>query len=138
METTAYDKPVPQPSYESQPYWDGLREHKLMLQQCAECGQIRHYPRAVCPKCYSMDIKWARASGRGTVHSWTISHHAFQFGFKKELPLILVIVDLEEGVRMNSQLKGASADDLRIGLAVEVIFEDATRELSLPYFRIAR
>ena len=136
--TETYDKLVPTPSIDSQPYWDGLKEHKLKLQKCANCGKIRHYPRPVCGSCWSMEVDWIEASGKGTVHSWTVSHHAFLPAYKKELPLILVTVDLEEGVRMNSQLRDSKPEDLKLGMPVEVIYEDATDDLTLPMFRPAR
>jgi len=136
--TETYDKLAPTPSIDSQPYWDGLKEHKLKLQKCANCGKIRHYPRPVCDSCWSMEVDWIEASGKGTVHSWTVSHHAFLPAYKKELPLILVTVDLEEGVRMNSQLRDSKPEDLKLGMPVEVIYEDATDDLTLPMFRPAR
>ena len=132
-----YAKPLPQPSLESAAFWQGLREHRLLLQRCARCAKIRHYPRPVCDACYAMEYDWAEASGRGTVHSWTVSHHAFHPGFKADLPYTLVTVDLEEGVRMHSRLIGATSDRLRLGLPVEVVFEDVTPELTLAFFRIA-
>ena len=136
-ETQHYSKPLPQPSLESAPFWQGLLEHRLLLQRCAGCAKIRHYPRPVCDVCYTMEYDWVDASGRGTVHSWTVSHHAFHPGFKTDLPYSVVTVDLDEGVRMQSRLIGASPDRLCIGLPVEVVYEDVTPELTLALFRIA-
>ena len=76
MTAETYLKPVPEPTHESKPYWDGLQNGRLLLQKCGQCGKIRHYPRPVCDVCYSFEVKWIEASGRGTVHSWTITHHA--------------------------------------------------------------
>jgi uncharacterized OB-fold protein len=127
-------KPMPEPSPDSKPYWDGLNEGRLVLQQCAACKRVRHYPRPVCDTCYSMEAAWVQATGRGRVHSWTVAHHAFHPGFKAELPYILAIVDLEEGVRMNAQVRGMTPAELRIGLAVQVAFERTTDGLTLPVF----
>lgn len=132
MDATAYDKPVPTPTPDTRPYWDGLREGRLLLQTCGACGKVRHYPRPVCDGCWSMQVEWVEASGEGTVHSWTVSHHAFHPGFKPSLPLILVTVDLEEGVRLCAQARGLAPDDLSIGLPVRIGFEPATDELTLP------
>ena len=77
-----YAKLAPQPTADTQPYWDGLNAHQLRLQRCADCGKVRHYPRPVCDACYSMRAEWIDASGRGRVHSWTTTHHAFHPGFK--------------------------------------------------------
>jgi hypothetical protein len=127
-------KPVPEPTRDSKPYWDGLDEGRLLLQQCAACRKIRHYPRPVCDACYSMEVDWVEASGRGRVHSWTVAHHPFHAGFKDELPYILALVDLEEGVRMNAQMRGMAADEMRIGLPIRVDFERTTDGVTLPVF----
>lgn len=134
--TKIYSKPLPQPTIDSQPYWDGLKQRRLLLQTCGNCRKIRHYPRPVCDACYSMDVDWTDAHGRGVVHSWTQTHHPFHLGFRGETPYILVIVELIEGVRMQSQLIDASIERVHIGLAVEVIFIDATDDVTLPLFRI--
>jgi uncharacterized OB-fold protein len=134
MDQTTYDKPLPEPSPDTAPYWDGLHAGKLMLQSCGACGKIRHYPRPVCPFCYSMETRWQPASGRGLVHSWTITHHAFHPGFKRDLPLMLATVDLDEGVRMQAQLRGVDASDLKIGMPVRIVFEAATKDVTLPVF----
>lgn len=127
-----YAKLTPQPTSDTQPYWDGLNAGRLRLQRCADCGKVRHYPRPVCDTCYSMNVAWMDASGRGRVHSWTVTHHPFHPGFKPDLPYTLVTVDLEEGVRMNAQLRGMDPGELRIGLPVRVGFEQATEGLTLP------
>ena len=129
-----YLKPVPEPGRDTRPYWDALNEGRLVIQRCGQCGKPRHYPRPVCDACYSMDVDWKEASGRGTVHSWTVAHHPFHIGFKRELPYLVVTVDLEEGVRMQAQLRNADETSLRIGLPVEIRFERAKADLTLPYF----
>ncbi|MFM9938320.1 MAG: Zn-ribbon domain-containing OB-fold protein [Hyphomicrobiaceae bacterium] len=131
--TTDYMKPLPDPTPDTQAFWDGLNQGKLLLQICSDCGKPRHYPRIVCPHCYSMQHRWVAASGNGIVQSWTVAHHAFHPGFKAELPYTLVTVDLAEGVRMNAQLRGDAAK-LKIGVPVRVAFELATKDLTLPVF----
>jgi len=134
MSEAEYLKPVPTPNRDTQPYWDGLNEGRLMLQKCAACGKLRHYPRPVCDACYSMQAEWVEASGRGRVHSWTVTHHPFNIGFKRELPITLATVDLAEGVRMQVQLRGVGPERLRIGLPVELRYERAKEGLTLPFF----
>ena len=129
-----YAKLTPSPTADTQPYWDGLNEGRLRLQRCADCGKLRHYPRPVCDACFSMNVAWVDASGRGSVHSWTVTHHAFHPGFKPDLPYALVTVDLDEGVRVQAQLRGLDPSELRIGLPVQVAFEAATDSLTLPVF----
>jgi imidazolonepropionase-like amidohydrolase len=93
--STSYAKLTPQPTPDTQPYWDGLTAHVLRLQRCADCGKVRHYPRPVCDACYSMRVDWIDASGRGNVHSWTTTHHAFHPGFKPDLKLEAMLPVLE-------------------------------------------
>lgn len=135
MSNNNYIKPLPEPTLDSKPFWEALKRHSLELQKCPGCGKIRHYPRPVCDQCFSMEVEWIKASGRGKVFSWTVAHHPFHPGFKAEIPYVLVTVELEEGVRMVSQLKGATAEEMKIGLPVEVVFEDVTAEFTLPMFR---
>ena len=137
MSQQDYQKPIPDPTLESQPFWDALREHRLTIQQCASCGKFRHYPRPVCDQCYSLDVKWSEISGEGVVHSWAVCHHAFHPGFKDEIPYVLVTVDLAEGVRMVGRLLDAKADSLRIGQPVRAEFLDASDALTLVVFRPA-
>ena len=129
-----YDKTVPSPTAETRAYWDGLNEKRLRLQRCADCGKVRHYPRPVCDACWSMNADWVDAAGTGTVHSWTVTHHAFHPGFKRDLPYVLLTVDLPEGVRMNAQARGIDPATLRIGTPVRVAFEPVTDGLTLPVF----
>lgn len=132
-------KPTPEPTLDSLPYWEGLRAHRLVLQRCAACGKVRHYPRPVCDACHSMDAAWTEASGRATVHSWTVCHHAFHPGFKRELPYVLVTVDLDEGVRLVAPAERIAEEALAIGLPVEIGFHDtrtaAGEPLTLPVVR---
>lgn len=127
-----YRKPVPEISNDTRPYWDGLKAGKLMLQRCADCGKVRHYPRPMCDGCYSMNVDWVQSTGKGTVHSYTISHHPFHAGFKEEMPYVLITVDLEEGVRLNAQARGIGEDEVRVGMPVKIGFEVATEAFSLP------
>lgn len=135
MSDKPYEKPVPEPSLDSRPYWEGLEQQKLMLQQCAGCGRTRHYPRPMCDACYSTEVRWITASGRGTVYSWTVTHQPFNPGFRDELPMVLATVDLEEGVRMLAHLREVAPEQVRIGLPVKVEFERAREGLTLPYLR---
>lgn len=132
MSKSPQERLLPNPDPVSQPFWDALHEHRLVLQKCGQCGAIRHYPRPVCDQCYSMEVEWADASGKGTVHSWTVSHHAFHISFKRDLPITLALIDLDEGVRLNCQLKDIDPEDIRIGLPVRVGFEDLTDDVTVP------
>ena len=134
MGTEIEQKPAPHPTPESQPYWDGAASGTLRLQRCNGCGKVRHYPQLVCTECHSLGVEWIDGSGRGTVHSWTVAHHAFHPAFKEDLPYTLVTVDLAEGPRALGRLDAASQSRLRIGLPVQVSFPKDTAGVALPLF----
>ena len=127
-------RPLPTPTRESKPYWEGMKEGRLRLQHCAKCGKARHYPKPVCPHCYSMESQWQDVPLDGTVNSWTVCHHPFNFFFKQQAPYVVALVDMVAGVRVNAPLRGVAEKDLRIGLPVRLAFEPVTAEVTLPYF----
>lgn len=92
-------RPKPPDNDVSRPYWKAAANGQLLIQKCGSCSALRHYPRLICDQCYSNATEWIVASGRGSIHSWTIVHHAFHPAFKDELPYTLVTVDLDEGPR---------------------------------------
>jgi uncharacterized OB-fold protein len=132
MTDAAATRPLPTPTRDSAPYWQGLLEGRLMLQSCAKCGKVRHYPRPICDACYSSEARWIEAKGAGKVHSWTVCHHAYHPAFKGEVPYTLVLVDLPEGVRINAPLRGPGGDSLRIGQPVRIAAERVNDEVALP------
>ena len=128
-------KPSPRVTPDNRPFWEGCRERVLRLPWCAACERAFLPPAPVCPTCFGERLEWRAASGRGTVHSWTVSHQAFHPAFGDRLPIVLATVDLEEGVRMNCRLDGVAPGEIEIGLPVEVGFEDVGGGVTLPYFR---
>ena len=135
------DRPLPHPiTPEARPYWDGAREGKLMLPRCRACEKAFFYPRVLCPFCASRDIEWIRASGRGRLHSFEIAHQIMNKAFKVKTPVILAMVELEEGPRLLTNLVNAEPDPkaLRCDMPVEVVFEKLTDEISLPMFQPAK
>ena len=133
----AYKKPLPRIDEETRGFWEALARHELYFQRCRDCGTKRLYPRALCPSCLSSRPEWVRASGRGTVYSFSVTHQNQAPGFREELPYVLAIVELEEGVRLMTNVVGCAPDAVRVGMAVEVVFEDVTPEITLPKFRPA-
>ncbi len=118
---------------DSRPYWEGLAQGELGIQRCDSCGQAVFYPRAICPHCFSNTLSWIVASGRGTIYSYTVAHQAFG-PFAADVPFVVAIVELEEGVRMMSRIVGAAREEVAIGKAVQVTFEAVGEDLTLPYF----
>jgi len=128
-------KPLPQVSPEMAPFFDAARRHVLAVQHCAGCGTMRFPARTICSKCLSRDATWAPVSGRGTVFSFAIMHQAIHPGFAAETPYAVVVVELDEGPRLLSNLVDCPTADVHIGMPVEVVFDDMTPEVTLPKFR---
>ena len=132
----AYRKPLPRIDEESRGFWEALARHELYFQRCRDCGTKRFYPRALCTSCLSSATEWVRASGRGTVYSFTVTHQNQAPGFREELPYVLAVVELAEGIRMMTNVIGCAPDAVRVGMTVEIVFEDVTAEITLPKFRL--
>jgi uncharacterized OB-fold protein len=135
MAETAYKKPIPHVDEESKGYWEACRRHELVLQRCSACRTLRYYPRAVCPECMSSEVTWERMSGRGTVYTFTATYQNQSPGFRDELPYVLAYVTLDEGVQMLTNIVGCPADQVKIGMPVEVTFEDVNDHIAIPRFR---
>lgn len=133
----AYKKPVPMVTPESQFYWEKCKQHELWMRYCNRCQQPYFYPRDVCPMCGSRDVTWRQMSGRGRIHTFAIVHRPPTPAFADDVPFVTAIVELDEGPRMmtNILMADPTPEKLRVGMPVEVVFEDITEEISLPKFR---
>ena len=134
-EDRKYKKPLPRVDEESKGFWEACQRHELYVQRCGDCGLLRHYPRALCPSCLSDRTEWVRCSGKGTVYTFTVTHQNQAAGFRDELPYVMAYVELQEGLRLLTNIVGCAAEAVRIGMAVEVVFEDVTADVTLPKFR---
>lgn len=132
--TTGYRKPLPYIHSETKVYWEGAKKHELLIRKCNSCGAYHFYPRDFCPKCFSSHVDWVRTNGRGIIYSFTICHRPAG-GFENDAPYNIALIELDEGVRMMSTVVDCPNADLRIGMPVEVVFDDVTPEVTLPKFR---
>jgi len=132
-----YEKLLPRIDEMSRPYWEGAKRHELLLQKCQECGHYRYPPGETCPSCLSDRLEWVKVSGRGSVYTWTVFHQAYHPAYKDDIPYAVVAVELEEGPRMITNLVNCRIEDIKMGMPVEVVFDDVTEEVSLPKFRPA-
>jgi hypothetical protein len=132
---SAYAKPLPQITPEMKPFWDAARRHELVVQRCHACRAYRFPARDICSRCLSREADWTRVSGRGTVFSWAVMHQVYHPGFAGEIPYAVVVIELDEGARLVSNLVGCPVGDIRAGMPVEVVFEDVTPDVTLPKFR---
>jgi len=138
MPASQYHKPLPAISSLNKPFWDALKHRQLRLQKCDQCGKVWYPPSPLCPSCWSRQFTWTSLSGRGRVNSWVVFHQSYFRGFDNELPYNVAEVELDEGPRVLTNLVGVANDQIRAGMAVEVVFEDATDEIALAKFRPRR
>src|SRR5437764_12940025 len=129
-EPRSYKKPLPRVDEESRGYWEALARHELYFQRCRDCGAARFYPRALCPACLSSATEWVRASGRGTVYTFTVTHQNQTPGFREELPYVLAMVELAEGPRLLTTPVGGGPAAVRCGMPCSVALEAATAEFT--------
>ncbi len=129
-----FPRPVPGP--EDAPFWESCREHELRLQRCDDCGTFRYHPRARCPQCRSAHATWTAVRGTGTVASFTICYPPVLPAFADRAPYNAVVVQLDEGPFMVSNLVDIDNDAIEVGLPVEVTFVDLDDDLTLPQFRV--
>ena len=129
--------PRPVPIEVTRPFWDGLAVDEIRLQRCRACSAWVFYPRPRCSTCLSDSLDWHTVSGRGTVYPYTVARQATQPAFAGQVPQLLAIVELDEGVRMTTTLVDAAPEDLRVGLPVTPVFDHGGDGVTLLRFRPA-
>jgi hypothetical protein len=128
--------PLPVPDEDSAPFWEYCRNGELRAQRCTACGRLRYPPRPTCPQCGSIGVEWQPLSGRGKVYTYAVSHQAIHPALEGRVPWTTIIVELDEGLRMTSNLiEGSPA--IEIGTPVEVVFEAVNDEITLPRFKVS-
>ena len=126
--------PLPQPTPESKPFFDALKQRRLLIQRCRECDYAYYYPRPFCPTCLSVSVEWEEASGKGKLYSFVINHRAAP-GFVA--PYVIAVVELDEGPRMMTNLVEVEPDPemVRCEMRVEIVFDNVDDDFTLPRFR---
>jgi uncharacterized OB-fold protein len=138
VETETLTKPIPIPDHDTQPFWDGCKEHELRGQRCTSCGRFRWPPQPFCPACYSWENEWVKLSGRGTVKAFSVVHHSAVPSFKDSLPYVTAIIELEgtDGhVEIMSNVIDCPWEEVKVGMPVEVRFVDLSPDATLHQFR---
>ena len=136
-----HKKPVPIPQPESDFYWEKARQRELWLRRCNACGQAYFYPRDISPCCFSRDTTWIKAGGSATLYTYSIVYRPPHPGFAQDVPFVTAIVELEEGPRMPTNIVGIgdpTPEKLKIGMPLEVTFEDVTETITLSKFKPAQ
>jgi uncharacterized OB-fold protein len=133
----AAKKPLPTPDADTAALWRGLREGKLLLQHCGDCGHVQYYQQGFCRACGSDRLDHRAASGHGKVHSFSVVHRAPGPAFKGDVPYAVLLVELAEGPRMISTYTGGPPEDVTFDMDVALVCEPAADDIALPRFRKA-
>ncbi len=133
--TNSKPKPLPVVNSWAKPFWEGCAEHRLLIQRCSSCNQSVFYPRIACPHCSSDTLNWEEASGRGKIYSYTIVENNAPSAFAQDVPYVVAVIKLQEGVQMLSNIVDCDFDQLECELPVEVVFEELNEDFTLPKFR---
>jgi uncharacterized OB-fold protein len=128
-------RPAPVVTTDSAVFWDAAAKGRLVAQRCGECGALRHPPRPMCPRCRSLLVEEAPLSGRGTLYSFAVLHHPQNPAF--DYPVLAALVDLDEGIRLVSNLVDVEPAGIRIGMRLDVAFVPTADDGAVPVFRPA-
>jgi uncharacterized protein len=129
---------LPTPDFETQPFWDGCKEGRFLLQHCNACDSDYFYPRPFCPKCWSTDVVWKEAGGGATLYTYSVVRQNDLPPFPDRVPYVAAVVQLDEGPRVMTNVEGCEFDDLEIGMALRVGFRAISDDVTIPVFVPAR
>jgi uncharacterized OB-fold protein len=130
-------RPIPDPDGTQRPFFEAAARGELRYQRCADCGHAQFYPRAVCTDC-GASPGWVTASGRGTVYTFTVVRQNLMPPFAEQLPYVVAMIELEEGVRMLTNVSDCAPEDVHVGLAVEAYAVECEEGLAVPFWRPVR
>jgi uncharacterized OB-fold protein len=119
------------------PFWEALKARRLVVQTC-ENGHRRFVPTEICHHCGSQEWTWEPMTGKGRVYTYTVIHRGPIPAYQKDAPYVIAHVEMDEGVRMISNLIGIEPAEVRVGMPVEVVYEDANPEWTLYKFTPAK
>ena len=126
---------LPEPTKISQPFWNSCKAEAMEIQCCADCETYAFYPVYICPECASRKLEWTRVSGRGTVYTYTVAARSL---FEDvEGPVVVALVELEEGAMMTSNIKTADPYEVHVGMKVKLAYESVSDDITLPVFEVA-
>lgn len=128
-------RPLPRTDLDLDAYWEGCKRHELMLQRCRSCGSYIFHPRRYCGDCWSDDTEWVKSAGTGVVYTYSVIRQAGHSFFRDKLPYIIGYVELDEGIRMMTNFIDVEPEQIKVGMPVEVAFEDVLEDFSVPLFR---
>ena len=129
-------KPIPLTQPWSEAFWEGTKNKKLLIQHCKDCDSNIFYPRKFCPECWSANLDWIEASGKGTVYAFSTAYDMVEPRFWEDIPYTFAYVELDEGIRMATRIVECDPEAISIGKAVEVVFHKLNDDFYLPFFKL--
>ncbi len=137
-EKKEYNKPLPEFRPETKPFWEAAKQHKLVIPRSKDTGEFFFYPRALSPGAdMSEDIEWVESEGKGKVWTFSIHHMGPSKAYKGEPPYVVALIEMDEGVKIMSNVVDVDPHDVSIGMDVQVVFDDVTDDVTLPKFKPA-
>ncbi len=130
-------KPLPVPTPITRPFWEALAAGKVCIQRCDDCGAWVFYPRIRCACCLSDKLRWHEVSGEGTLYTFTIARQPTAPHFADETPQLLAVVELDEGVRVTTNLINVEEGEIRVGMRVKPCFDRVSEEVTLLKYQPA-
>lgn len=134
---TEFRKPLPAPTPVSGPFWNGLRQGKVLIQRCDDCDAWVFYPRSRCSSCLSQRLRWHEVSGFGTLYTFTIARQPTAPHFADDTPQFIAVVELDEGVRLTTNLVKVEESDIRVGMRVRPWFDRGSKGITLLKYQPA-
>ncbi len=130
-------RPLPRPTPVTQPFWDGLAAGEVRLQRCRDCAAWVFYPRVRCNHCACDALEWHTVSGAGELYTFTVARVPTAPQFADDVPQLLAVVQLDEGVRLTTTLVDCAPEDIRIGMRVQPVFDHVSDTVTLLRYRPA-
>ncbi|HRC62375.1 MAG TPA: Zn-ribbon domain-containing OB-fold protein [Dehalococcoidia bacterium] len=137
MTTAIPDKPLPFRTSWTQSFWDGTKRGEFLIQRCSNCDTPRFPPKPVCSNCWSTDYREVPAAGTGTVYTFTVQYRAGVPAFANDVPYAIVLVELDEGVRVMSDMVNCDAEEVHIGMPVKLVWDPPSEDLTMYKFEPA-
>ncbi len=132
----SWNKPLPNVDLDIEPFWEGLKRHELLVFRCKRCA-ASYWPVAYCRSCppepFYGNMEWAPASGKGTVFAFNVHRTAFHPAFNDDIPYVYALITLDEGPNFGTNVIGCAPEDVRIGMRVEVVYEDVEPDQGAPF-----
>ena len=128
-DTKTKPRPVPKPTPTTQPFWDGAKKGKLMLQYDPTTRKYQFWPRANSVRTGKRNLRWQETSGKGQLYSYTVTYVPTA-GFEDKVPYVIGLVELDEGVRIVANMVKVTPDDMQIGMRVKVAWEKLTDDIT--------